>query len=216
MRPPLARATVLLADDHTIVAEGLANLLRAEFTVVGTVKDGPQLLGAARRLRPDVIVTDLTMPGMNGIDTLRRLSADGLTCKVIVLTMHADAELAAEALRAGASAFIVKHAAGTELIAAIRAVLRGKTYVTPELAPDVLNTLAEPQASTGGKLTTRQREVVRLLTDGRTMKEAAATLGVSPRTVETHKYQIMATLGLRSTAELIRYAIEHGLATPRA
>jgi DNA-binding NarL/FixJ family response regulator len=212
----MARATILIADDHAIVAEGLANLLRPEFAVVGTAKDGPQLLAAAHRLRPDVIVTDLTMPGMNAIDTLHRLSADGLTCKVVVLTMHADAELAAEALRAGASAFIVKHAAGRELIAGIHAVLRGKTYVTPELAPDVLNTLADPQASTGGKLTPRQREVVRLLADGRTMKEVAATLGVSPRTVETHKYQMMATLGLRSTVELIRYAIEHGLATPRA
>jgi DNA-binding NarL/FixJ family response regulator len=173
-----------------------------------------------------VVVTDLAMPGMSGLDALRRLRADALEVsptlkassvpKVIVLTMHADPELAAEALRAGASGFIVKHAAGTELVAAIGSVLRGKTYLSPELAPAVLGMLAEPGPSGRPALTPRQREVLRLLADGRTMKEAAAALGVSPRTVETHKYQIMASLGLGSTAELIRYALEHGLTTPPA
>ena len=219
----MPRATVLLADDHAVVAEGLASLLRTEFTVVGTVTDGTQLLEAARQFRPDVILTDLSMPGVSGLDALRRLKVDGpappgtmgsSAPKVIVLTMHADVDLAAEALRAGASGFILKHAAGTELVAAIRAVLQGKTYLTPGLAPDVLAALAEPRASHSAKLTPRQREVVRLLADGRTMKEVAATLGLSPRTVETHKYQVMATLGLASTAALIRYAIEHGLTTP--
>jgi len=217
----MPRATVLLADDHAVVAEGLASLLRSEFQVVGTVTDGAELLEAARRSRPDVIVTDLAMPGMSGLDALRRLRADGdapatSRARVIVLTMHADPELAAEALRAGASGFILKHATGTELVAAIRAALRGKTYLSAELADDVLGRLAEPEAPRGQKLTARQREVVRLLADGRTMKEVAVTLGVSPRTVETHKYQIMEALGLGSTAELIRYAIEHGLTTPPA
>jgi DNA-binding NarL/FixJ family response regulator len=210
----MPRATVLLADDHAVVAEGLASLLRSEFAVVGTTTDGTQLLEAARRFRPDVIVTDLAMPGMSGLDALRQLKVDGLAPKVIVLTMHADAELAAEALRAGASAFIVKHAAGTELLAAIRSVLRDKTYLSPELAQDVLGMLANPRASGREQLTPRQREVVRLLADGRTMKEVATALGVSPRTVETHKYQIMEALGLGSTAELVRYALEHGLTTP--
>jgi DNA-binding NarL/FixJ family response regulator len=209
----MPRATVLLADDHAIVVEGLANLLQEEFAVVATVKGGQELLEAARRFRPDVIVTDLAMPGMSGLDVIRRLRADGLPSRVIVLTMHADADLAAEALRAGASGFIVKHAAGTELKAAIRAVRGGRTYVTPELAPEVLSMLAEPETASAGKLTPRQREVVRLLADGRTMKEVAAALGVSPRTVETHKYQIMGTLGLKSSAELIRYALEHNLTT---
>jgi DNA-binding NarL/FixJ family response regulator len=209
----MPRTTVLLADDHTVVAEGLATLLQGEFAVVATATDGRQLLEAARRFRPDVIVTDLAMPGMSGLDAMRRLRADGLASRVIILTMHSDAALAVEALRAGASGFILKHAAGKELIAAIRSVLGGKTYVSPQLAADVLGTLAEPETS-GGKLTPRQREVARLLADGRTMKEVAATLGLSPRTVETHKYQLMETLGLRSTAELIRYAIEHGLTTP--
>ena len=130
--------------------------------------------------------------------------------------MHADAHVAAEALRAGASGFVVKHAAGQELIAAIHAVLRGRRYMTPDLADDVLATLAEPPATGAGTLTPRQRDVVRLLAAGGTMKEVAATLGLSPRTVETHKYQSMEALGLKTTAELIRYALEHGLTTPPA
>jgi DNA-binding NarL/FixJ family response regulator len=217
----MPRATVLLADDHAVVAEGLASLLRSEFTVVGTVTDGARLLEAARQLRPDVVVTDLAMPGMSGLDAIRRLRADAPPVppapkvpKVIVLTMHADPELAAEALRAGASGFVVKHAAATELVAAIGSVLQGQTYLSPALAPIVLGRLAEPRASGRQPLTPRQREVVRLLADGRTMKEVATALGVSPRTVETHKYQIMAALRLRSTADLIRYALDHGLATP--
>jgi DNA-binding NarL/FixJ family response regulator len=210
----MPRATVLLADDHAVVAEGLASLLRGEFSLVGTVTDGAQLLEAAGRLRPDVIVTDMAMPGMSGLDALRQIKANGLAARVIFLTMHADAQLAAESLRAGASGFVVKHAAGKELIAAIHAVLRGKTYVTPHLAQEVLTTLAEQGTAGGGNLTPRQREVVRLIADGRTMKEVAATLGLSPRTVETHKYQVMEALGLGTTAELIRYALEHGLTTP--
>jgi DNA-binding NarL/FixJ family response regulator len=207
----MPRATVLLADDHAIVAEGLATLLRGEFSLVGTVGNAADLIEAARRLRPDVIVTDLAMPGMSGLDALRQLKADGLPAKVIFLTMHADAGLAAEALRAGAAGFVVKHAAGQELIAAIHAALRGRTHVTSDLAPDVLATLADPRASRGGKLTPRQRDVVRLIVEGRTMKQVAAVLGLSPRTIETHKYQVLQTLGLKTTAELIRYALEHGL-----
>jgi DNA-binding NarL/FixJ family response regulator len=210
----MPRATVLVADDHAVVAEGLASLLRAEFSLVGTVTDGAQLLEAARRFQPDVIVTDMAMPGLNGLDALRQLRADGLASRVVVLTMHADVQLAAEALRAGASGFVVKSAAGKELVAAIHAVLRGKTYLTADLAQDVLAELAEGGTAGEAKLTPRQREVLRLIAAGRTMKEAAAILGVSPRTVETHKYQIMETLGLGTTAELIRYALEHGLATP--
>jgi DNA-binding NarL/FixJ family response regulator len=204
---------VLLADDHAIVAEGLASLLGREFSLVGTATDGLELLEAARRLRPDVIVADLAMPRLSGLDALRRMRADGLATPMIFLTMHADAQLAAEALRAGASGFVVKHAAGKELIAAIHAVLRGKTYLTTELAQEVAAALAEQAPAGRGRLTPRQREVVRLIAEGRTMKEVAASLGLSPRTVETHKYQIMEALSLQTTAELIRYAIEHGLTT---
>src|SRR5262245_3347744 len=208
------RTRVLLADDHAIVLEGLSSLLSAEFDLAGTVTDGAQLIEAAERLRPDVIVTDLSMPGMNGLEVLRRLKANPVPVKLIVLTMHAEAHLAADALRVGASGFVVKHAAGKELIAAIRTVARGERYITPQLASEVLEVLAEGRPPFGGPLTTRQREVVSLIAQGWTMKEVAAALGLSPRTVETHKYQVMQLLGLQTTADLVRYAIEHGLISP--
>jgi DNA-binding NarL/FixJ family response regulator len=210
----VSRATVLLADDHAILLEGLVTLLQREFSLVGTVADGVGLIEAARKLRPDVIVTDLAMPGMSGLEALHRLRADKISAKVIFLTMHADAQLAAEALRAGASGFVVKHAAGKELVAAIHEALRGSTYVTPQLSSEVLHRLAEHGPTGAGPLTTRQREVLSLLAVGRTMKEVAAVLGLSPRTVETHKYQIMETLGLKTTADLIRYALDQGLTGP--
>ncbi|HUM14518.1 MAG TPA: response regulator transcription factor [Candidatus Nitrosotalea sp.] len=210
----MRRATVLLADDHAIVLEGLASLLRSEFSLVGTVADGARLIEAARQLRPDVIVTDVGMPGMSGLEALRRLKVEPIAVKVIFLTMHGDAQLAAEALRAGASGFVVKHAAGKELIAAIHTVLRGGKYLPPHLASDVLTTLADRGTSGVRTLTPRQREVASLIAEGRTMKEVGARLRLSPRTVETHKYKIMEALGLQTTAELIRYALEHGLTAP--
>ena len=208
----MSRARVLLADDHPVVAEGLAALLREAFTVVGSVADGAALVDAARRLRPDVIVTDVTMPGLSGLDALRRIREAGLGPKVIFLTVHADVRLAADALRAGAAGFVAKDTAGREIITAVREVLEGRTYVTPRLAPDVLAILARPRAS--GDLTPRQREVLRLIAAGRTMKEIGAAMGLSTRTVEGHKYQMMQALGVGTTAELVRYAVERGL-TPR-
>jgi DNA-binding NarL/FixJ family response regulator len=207
----MRRPKVLLADDHKIVVEGLRRLLEDRFDLVGTVTDGRQLIDAARTLRPDVIVTDMSMPVLGGLDALRRLKAEGVDARVIFLTMHADPRLAAEAIRAGASGFLLKDAAGEELITAIEDVLLGRTYLTSLLTRDVLANLAA--AGTGGEidLTPRQRDVLRLLADGKRMKEIAAILGLSTRTVETHKYEMMQTLGVGSTAELVKYAIKHGL-----
>jgi DNA-binding NarL/FixJ family response regulator len=207
----MRRVKVLLADDHTIVVEGLQSLLKDQFELVGTVADGRQLVDAARKLRPDVIVTDLSMPVLSGLDALRQLKAGGVDAKVIFLTMHADARVATEALRAGASGFLLKQSAGDELITAIEDVLQGRTYLTPLLTKDVLANLTTPGAADRAVLTPRQREVLRLLADGKRMKEIAAILGLSTRTVETHKYEMMQALGVGSTAELVKYAIKHDL-----
>ena len=207
----MRHARVLLADDHTIVAQGLASLLRDDFDLVGTVGDGQALLDAAQRLRPDVIVADMAMPVMDGLEALRRLKAARLDAKVIFLTMHADAQLATAALRAGASGYVLKHSAGEELITAIQEVLQGRTYLTPLIAQDVITSLMAPEKQATVTLTPRQREVLRLIAEGRRMKEIAATLQLSTRTVETHKYDMMRALGVQSTAELVRYAIHLGL-----
>ena len=207
----MRRTTVLLADDHAIVAEGLASLLNSHFDLMGTVGDGSQLLEAARDLRPDVIVADMAMPVLSGLEALRRLKAEGLDAKVIFLTMHADAQLATEALRAGASGYVLKHSAGEELIRAIQEVVEGRVYLTPLLTKDVITTLTEPTTQPAVQLTPRQREVLQLIAEGRRMKEIAATLQLSTRTVETHKYQMMQALGVDSSAALVRYAIQLGL-----
>ena len=207
----MRRARVLLADDHTIVAEGLKSLLKDHYDLVGTAADGSQLIDAAKRLRPDVIVTDLSMPVLSGLDALRRLKADRLDVRVIILTMHADPVVASEALRAGASGFLLKQVAGEELISAIEEVLQGRTYLTSLLTKDVIANLTTPGPRDPVTLTPRQQEVLRLLADGKRMKEIAAILGLSTRTVETHKYEMMQALGVGSTAELVRYAIKHGL-----
>jgi DNA-binding NarL/FixJ family response regulator len=204
----MRRARVLLADDHTIVAQGLASLLQEDFELVGIVGDGSALVDAVRELRPDVVVADMAMPVSSGLDAFRRLKADGTDPKFIFLTMHGDAHLASEALRAGASAYLLKHSAGEELIRAIQEVLQGRVYLTPLIANDVLTTLS---SAPNVKLTMRQREVLGLVAEGRTMKQIAAALQLSPRTVETHKYEIMQALGVQTTAELIRYALDHGL-----
>ncbi len=206
------RNTVLLADDHTIVTEGIARLLSEhEFDVVGTVGDGHLLVDAAKRLRPDVIVTDLSMPGLSGLDVLARLKAEGVLSRVIVLTMHNDADLATVALRGGAFGFLLKESAGEELVAAIRQVLQGRVYLAPALTRDVIDRMSGSAAAPEPQITPRQRDVLRLIVKGQRMKEIAANLGLSVRTVETHKYEMMETLGLHSTAELVRYALDRRL-----
>jgi DNA-binding NarL/FixJ family response regulator len=208
----MRRTTVLLADDHAIVIEGLATLLeRHDFEVVGTVGDGEQLLEAARRLRPQVIVTDLSMPGLSGIDVLARLRAEGIDARVIVLTMHRDADLATLAMREGAAGFLLKESAGEELMTAIRQAMQGHVYLTPALTKDVMERMAATPGTREPRLTPRQRDVLRLIVKGQRMKEIATTLGLSTRTVETHKYEMMQVLGMHSTAELVRYALDRRL-----
>ena len=203
---------MLVADDHTIVLEGLVSLLKEEFDVVGAVGDGRVLLDAAKKLRPDIIVTDISMPGLSGLEALPRLKAEHVDSKIIVLTMHHDAELAMRAMRAGASGFLLKHSATEELVTAIRQALLGNTYLTPPLTREVMDRMAAPASQPQMPLTARQREILRFIVEGRRMKEIAAALQLSTRTVENHKYEMMQALGLHSTAELVRYAIENRLA----
>jgi len=205
------RAKVLLADDHAMVVEGLATLLKDRFDLVGTVGDGSALIDAARKLRPDVIIADIAMPVLSGLQALPRLKAAKNDAKVIFLTMHADAELATEAFRAGASGYVLKHSAGEELVTAIEEVVQDRMYLTPLLTKGVISTLTDQAPKAAVKLTPRQCEVLRLIAAGRRMKEIAAILDLSTRTVETHKYEMMRSLGVESTAELVRYAIQTGL-----
>jgi DNA-binding NarL/FixJ family response regulator len=205
---------VLLADDHTIVAEGIKSLLKEEFELVGTVGDGRALLEAARELRPDAIVTDIAMPLLNGLDAVRQLKKEGSTAKIVILTMHSDPHLAAEALRAGASGYLLKHSAGEELITAIHEALKGRLYLTPLITKDLVEVLAESERSSPEqteRLTARRREVLQLVAEGRTMKEVASILKISTRTAESHKYEIMRELGVQTTAELVQYAVKIGL-----
>ena len=211
----MKRPRILLADDHRIVAEGLRGLLEPEFELVGIVEAGRALLAAAEKLRPDVIVADISMPLLNGIDSVRQLKKTREEIKVVFLTMHPDVTYAASAFEAGASGYVLKHSAPSELVTAIHSALRGKTYVTPLLAGDLMQFYKErPQEGRDepGKLTQRQREVLQLLAEGRSAKEIASILNISARTVEFHKYRMMQDLGLKSVAELTRYAIKHGIA----
>ena len=213
MSPP-PRPRLLLADDHLLVAEALKSLLSPDFDLVGVVEDGRALVEEAGRLRPDVIVADVTMPHLNGIDALVRLRQLGNRVPVVFLTMHRDATFARRALDAGASGFVLKHSAPAELVTAIRAALEGRTYLTPQLAGEVLDAMKQGPEKAGDptvSLTPRQREVLQLLAEGLSAKQIAAKLEISARTVEFHKYQMMETLGIRTNAELIHFAIKHGL-----
>jgi DNA-binding NarL/FixJ family response regulator len=208
------RPRVLLADDHLLVAEALTSLLTPEFDLVGVVEDGRALVEAVGKLQPDVIVADVSMPHLNGIDALAHLRQGGDRTPVVFLTMHRDVTFARRALDAGASGFVLKHSASVELVTAIRAALQGKTYLTPQLAGEVLEAMKEGSEQAGDpvtSLTPRQREVLQLLAEGRSAKEIAASLGISARTVEFHKYQMMETLDLHTNAELVHFAIKHGV-----
>jgi DNA-binding NarL/FixJ family response regulator len=208
----MRKTTILVADDHAIVKEGLVSLLKQhDFDLVGSVGDGISLVEEARRLRPDIIIADISMPGLSGLEALERITAENLPCKMILLTMHRDADLAARAVRSGAAGFLLKDAAGDELVAAIEQVMQGRLYLTPAVTRDVMERMTRTGDDAPPTLTTRQREVLRLILAGHRMKEIAGFLALSPRTVESHKYEIMDLLGVHSTAELVRYAIEHRL-----
>lgn len=209
----MTRPRVLLADDHRLVAEGLTRLLSEDCDLAGVVEDGRALVEAARRLKPDVIVADISMPLLNGIDALVQLKQEDPGVRVVFLTMHPDVAYARRAIEAGALGYVLKHSAPAELTLAIRAALRGQTFITPDLAGEVLKdmrdgvTAADPMAA----LTDRQREVLRLVVAGRSAKEIAHALDISPRTVEFHKYRLMESLGLKNNAELIHFAIKNGI-----
>jgi DNA-binding NarL/FixJ family response regulator len=211
----MSRPRVLLADDHKIVTEGLKGLLEPEFELVGTVEDGRALLAAAEKLRPDVIVADISMPLLNGIDSVRQIKKVHDEIKVVFLTMHPDVTYAVSAFEAGASGYVLKHSAPTELVTAIRSALRGKTFVTPLLAGEFMQRTKEraTRRDESTRLTERQREILQLLAEGKSAKEIAAVLNISSRTVEFHKYRIMKDLGLKSAAELVHYAVRHGIIT---
>lgn len=207
----MPRLRVLIADDHVMVAEGLSRLLESDVEVVATASDGPQLVERALQHRPDIIVSDVNMPGMSGLDAMRRLKANGLKSKFIFLTLHTEARLASEAIRAGASGYVLKQAAAEELIEAIRTVAAGHTYLTPLITRDVLWAMSQPDDGPPASLTPRQLDVLRLIAEGKRMKEIATALDISVRTVETHKQDLLRTLGLDNTADLIRFAIKQGL-----
>jgi DNA-binding NarL/FixJ family response regulator len=211
----MKRSTVLIADDHAVVVEGLRRIMdRPEFEVVGVASDGQALLRAATGLRPDLIVTDVAMPLLNGIDAAREILKQNPKPKIIFLSMHSEEVFATAALAAGASGYVLKSAAGEELVTAIREVLDGRTYVSKAIAQAVAHareTRPATNQSLIDLLTHRQREVLQLLAEGKQVKEIAAILKLSPKTVEFHKYRIMDLLGVHTVVGLVRYAVRHGM-----
>jgi DNA-binding NarL/FixJ family response regulator len=200
----------LLADDHTILVEAFRKLLEPHCEIVGSVSDGRALLDLALKLKPDVIVVDIGMPLLNGLEAGRQLKERMPAVKLIFLTMNEDPDLAVEAMRAGASGYLLKKSAASELFNAIQIALKGKSYITPQIARGMHDAFVrDPSGAKSKTLTARQKEVLQLLAEGKSMKEAAGVLNVSTRTVAFHKYRIMEDLGLRSTADLIQFAIKN-------
>jgi len=210
----MKRRRVLLADDHRIVVEGLRTVLAADFDIVGVAMDGRDLIEQACALQPDIIVADVSMPLLNGIDAAARVLEKDSKVKIIFLTMHPDSTYASRALATGASGYVLKHSAPDELVTAINEALSGRTYVSPGVRTETLDELQNENRrhlKRSLEPTQRQREILQLLAEGKSAKEIAAVLEISPRTVETHKYKMMDDLGVKSSAQLIQYAIKHGL-----
>ena len=207
---PRPRLRVLIADDHTLVAQGLAKLLEDDYDVVATVDNGADLVRAAAQYYPEIALIDVSMPELTGVEAARKLVEIVPNCKVICVTMHSNPEFVREAFRAGASGYVLKRSAAAELLEAIRQVLNGNAYVSPLLTKDVLSILLQPRTPA---LTARQREILRFVAQGLSAKEIANRLNISVKTAHFHKTSIMEKLNIHTTAELTKYALEHGIAS---
>jgi DNA-binding NarL/FixJ family response regulator len=205
----MAAPRVLLADDHALLLGAFEKLLAEDCEIVGQVSDGRALLAAADTLKPDVIVLDISMPLLNGLEAGRQIKQKQRNVKLVFLTMNEDTDLAAEAFRSGASAYVLKRSAASELLTAIREVVQGRSYVTPLITEGLVGSLLQPDEKSSSELTSRQREVLQLLAEGRSMKEVASVLNLTPRTVAFHKYRMMEQLKVKSTAELVQYAVKN-------
>ena len=210
----MSKPRVLLVDDHTLVLDGFRKLLEDRCEIVGVAEDGRTLLRMAQELQPDIVTLDISMPQLNGVDAARKLKKILPQTKVIFVTMHADPAYVNEAFKAGASGYLLKRSAGSELLQAIQSVMDGQCYVTPLVAKGLVQSVVtggRPAIQKEKSLTSRQREVLQLVAEGMTVKEIASALSLSPKTVEFHKSQIMTELDLHTTAELTKYALVHGL-----
>jgi len=209
----MPKPRILLADDHVLVLEGFRRILHEHYELVGTLGDGYALLAAAKTVQPDIVILDISMPLLNGIDTAAQLKKICPTAKIIIVTMHAGADYVRSAFEAGASAYLLKGSAVDELEHAIRAVLEGHSYITPLITKELVDVYLSAPSEKPRGLTPRQREVLRFLAEGRTAKEIANLLHITSRTVEFHKGQILDQLKLKTTADLIKYALTHGIVT---
>ena len=209
----MMRPRILLADDHVLLLEAFSKLLEPKYDVVGTATDGRKMLTMVQKLKPDVVLLDIAMPNLNGFDAGEKLKKLLPEVKIVFLTVNEDPDMVTEAFRIGANGYLLKNSAASELFQALDAVLSSKNYVTPSLEAGMLNSfIKNPSGQKAhGNLTIRQREVLQLLAEGHTMKEVAASLNITPRTVAFHKYQIMEDLDIKTNSELIQYAIKHGL-----
>jgi len=206
----MGRPRVLLADDHSLLLGAFEKLLAPECNIVGQVSDGRALVAAADELKPDIVVLDISMPLLNGLEAARQIRHKTRSIKFVFVTMNEDADLAAEAFRSGASAYLLKRSAASELLAAIRQVMDGQSYVTPLITEALVGSLLHgDEGAPSQELTPRQREVLQLLAEGRSMKEVGNLLNLTPRTVAFHKYRMMEQLKVKSTAELVQYAVKH-------
>ncbi|MFZ5876611.1 MAG: response regulator [Nitrospirota bacterium] len=210
----MTKPRVILADDHRMVTEGLRSIIETAFDLVDIVEDGQALLEAVQRQRPDLVVLDVSMPALNGIDAAEQLRKDNPNLKIVFLTMHRDVLYVRRAFENGASAYVLKHSAPAELILAMREALQGRTYVTRELVADaaeIMNSRVDGRRTSSIGLTPRRREILQLVAEGRSAKEVGKILHISSRTVEYHKYRIMDDFNLRTTADVIQFAMRHGL-----